>query len=483
MPSPPGSPSPRRIRNDGQQSVLNLNPEGDDDHGDITAAGSPPPRSRPTEATRLSPGNVNEEHVSSSVSPPQWRSGPLSPGARILTPSPSIQSHSTFVSPNYPSPRRQAESNHTLSPPRSPRTPSSESSRPHISTPDPSPPKRPAELFRKPSIPASVPISTTGDVETVRDGGEGGAFESIPLETTPPRPSLTAPLPSSPSTSKDGKRRSWNGFAAARGDKSKRSSWINGAPASNGLQGDDPYSSTTKSLSTEHVISEENEAGSSTKGENGESSVPKPRIHAPPAHPHPFPLPSTTSPLATANKRLPTTLQPPEQTPSAGPSGGIGAKGVSAFEKVMNHTRPSHLPPKPKDEDDTHYHQWEAMMAQAREHEKERRRIQDARRLEKEKKLAAATPIWDTLLNDPGFSVGKVRSDKGLREMWFQGVPGYLRGKAWGLAIGNPLALSKGMCFVKFKLMCRCLQDLSISCEESPRLGSIPRFDTPADRA
>lgn len=83
-------------------------------------------------------------------------------------------------------------------------------------------------------------------------------------------------------------------------------------------------------------------------------------------------------------------------------------------------------------------------MSQARENEKERRKIQDQRRLEKEKKLAACTPRWDALLNDPGFSVGKVKADQGLREMWFHGVPGYLRGKAWGLAIGNPLALSKG---------------------------------------
>jgi hypothetical protein len=189
-----------------------------------------------------------------------------------------------------------------------------------------------------------------------------------------------------------------------------------------------------KNGSSEAVIAEE--AGSSAPGDPAEPSE-KPRIHAPPAHPHPFPLPSS-SPLSSANKPLPA----PE--PIAGPSGGIGAKGLSAFEKIVNHTRPSHLPPKPKDEDDTHYHQWEAMMAQAREHEKERRKVQEARRMEKEKKLAAATPAWDALLNDPGFTVGRVKADKGLREMWFGGVPGYLRGKAWGLAIGNPLALSKG---------------------------------------
>jgi hypothetical protein len=117
---------------------------------------------------------------------------------------------------------------------------------------------------------------------------------------------------------------------------------------------------------------------------------------------------------------------------------------VSTFEKVLSHTRPSYLPPKDKVEDETHLHQWEEMMARAREAEKGRKKQADARRLQREKRIAAATPSWDALLSDPEFSADKVRANEVLRKMWFEGAPTYLRGKAWSLAIGNPLAMSKG---------------------------------------
>jgi hypothetical protein len=118
-------------------------------------------------------------------------------------------------------------------------------------------------------------------------------------------------------------------------------------------------------------------------------------------------------------------------------------KGTSAFEKFRSQTRPSYLPPKPKEEDETHLHEWESMMAQAREHERERRRVAEIRRLEKEKRMAVNTPRWEVLLG-PDFSAARVREDESLRRLWFEGVPSHLRGKAWSLAIGNPLAMSKG---------------------------------------
>lgn len=90
-------------------------------------------------------------------------------------------------------------------------------------------------------------------------------------------------------------------------------------------------------------------------------------------------------------------------------------------------------------------------MSQAREHEKERRKQAEARRLEKEKRLAMSTPRWEALLSGTptgaggaGFSVAKVKDDESLRRLWFDGVPSHLRGRAWSLAIGNPLAMSKG---------------------------------------
>ena len=63
--------------------------------------------------------------------------------------------------------------------------------------------------------------------------------------------------------------------------------------------------------------------------------------------------------------------------------------------------------------------------------------------MDKEKRLAINTPRWEALLKGE-FSAAKVREDEGLRKLWFEGVPSHLRGKAWGLAVGNPLAMSRG---------------------------------------
>jgi hypothetical protein len=167
----------------------------------------------------------------------------------------------------------------------------------------------------------------------------------------------------------------------------------------------------------------------------------EPRLHAPPAHPHPYPLPSPNSPPPTHTKR-------PSHSQSAGlgpnTSAGLGVKGVSTFEKVISHTRPSWLPPKDRAEDETHYHQWEEMMSKAREAEKDRRKIEEAKRQERDKRLAINTPKWEEMLDEKTFDADKIRKDPSLRKIWFEGAPTYLRGKAWSLAIGNPLALSKG---------------------------------------
>lgn len=83
-------------------------------------------------------------------------------------------------------------------------------------------------------------------------------------------------------------------------------------------------------------------------------------------------------------------------------------------------------------------------MAQARKHEEEKRKHDEARRVEREKRLAINTPRWEEMLDEKTFNAEKIRSDPVLRGIWFEGAPTYLRGKAWSLAIGNPLALSKG---------------------------------------
>ena len=82
-------------------------------------------------------------------------------------------------------------------------------------------------------------------------------------------------------------------------------------------------------------------------------------------------------------------------------------------------------------------------MAQAKAKEKQQRKVTEARRAEREKRLAANTPKWEALLG-PDFSAAKVRNDPEKRNLWFEGIPSHLRGKAWSLAIGNSLAMSKG---------------------------------------
>ncbi|ORX37609.1 rab-GTPase-TBC domain-domain-containing protein [Kockovaella imperatae] len=317
---------------------------------------------------------------------------------------------------------------------------------------------------------------------------------------------------------KNMKRRSWGGF----GFKKSNQKELSPQPPSNEFT--ERRHSTSEKRRPEERPSSNTPAESETKpvgaanAEAGPSTPP--RRHAPPAHPHPYPIPS--SPTSYSPSRRPNSMQsnrsstleantsaPPaakanvniEGTLSHPSTQGLGVKGVSAFEKVVSHTRPSWLPPKPKEEDEAHLHQWADMMSQSREAEAARRKIQEARRVEKEKRLAASTSAWETLVGlgpggstmssmtdhlhphpagssattgtgmnrsassssakgkssaaaagsgratpesgHSGFSVERVKTDPTLRKLWFEGVPSHLRGRAWSLAIGNPLAISR----------------------------------------
>jgi hypothetical protein len=332
------------------------------------------------------------EQLPISTPPP-----PRSPSLRDLLPS---RSHPGTPSPNLsregseagPS-RRISASSHRSSPRRTP-TPS----RSEFTSPIKSPRHIPFHA-PKPTIPASAPIIITDNDGEVAD--DSTPFESIPLQTTPP--GLSIPLPSSP-----------------------------GLHPGNGHDSGPPSSRLSITIPPSRPLSVQLSRGDTPATPEKKEA---PRLHAPPAHPHPFPIPST-SPRPSHEKR-------PSHS-HAGPSGGLGVKGVSTFEKVISHTRPSWLPPKDRVEDETHYHQWEEMMSQAREAEKEKRKIEEAKRAERDKRLAINTPKWEEMLDEKIFSADRIRKDPALRQIWFEGCPTYLRGKAWSLAIGNPLALSKG---------------------------------------
>lgn len=299
----------------------------------------------------------------------------------------------------------------------------------------------------------------TGNGIEAEDGDLSAPFESIPLSSTPPREALTAPLPSSPremlSPKSVKKRRSWGGFGMSSDGHQTARGELPEHPAPHTSQSAGPLQPTHDKHNGEGLP------------ERASTATPTPRRAAPPPHPFPWPIP--TSPPPSSSKRLSIISNASSGThatqasqgsatatcPHAPGQGqaqthqhapGLGVKGVSTFEKVISHTRPSWLPPKDRIEDVTHLHQWEDMMRHAREHEKVLAKQAEIRRLEKEKRLAAEAPKWEKLLSDEkDFSVKKVKENEALRKLWFEGVPSHLRGKAWSMAVGNPLALSKGV--------------------------------------
>jgi hypothetical protein len=356
------------------------------------------PSGQPAEETNdivvESKQEAEPEQLPKSTPPP-----PRSPSFRELlpsrsnprTPSPNLSREGSEAGPS----RRISTSSHRSSPRRTP-TPS----RSEFTSPVKSPRHIPFHA-PKPTIPASAPIIVTGDSAEV--GDDSTPFESISLQTTPP--GLSIPLPSSP------------GLHPGNG---------------NGHDSAPPSSRLSITIPPSRPLSVQLSRGDTPATPEKKEA---PRLHAPPAHPHPYPIPST-SPRPSHEKR-------PSHS-HAGPSGGLGVKGVSTFEKVISHTRPSWLPPKDRVEDEIHYHQWEEMMSQAREAEKEKRKIEEAKRAERDKRLAINTPKWEEMLDEKTFNADRIRKDPALRQIWFEGCPTYLRGKAWSLAIGNPLALSKG---------------------------------------
>ncbi|ORY34660.1 rab-GTPase-TBC domain-domain-containing protein [Naematelia encephala] len=406
------SPTRSSPSQNGRLSLAPVEVEEDEDEedGDIGFGLPPLPASR-----RASSSSPTEISRSLRATPP-LESGPFSPRVRTLTRS------------RTPSPTPTQNGNSSSRRASSPNSVRSASIRSFNQSP---PPPQPDFHTAKPPIPASVAIPSSGEpVQGVGDGSE--TFESIPLSTTPPPPpSSSVPLPTSPGpplNDHKGKSGSWSGFGATK--DGERFAYGQTTPPH--VRGDSHSSSTPNGASTS----------------NG--STP-PRRQAPPAHPHPFPLPSTpplSSKRLSAHSSTSSLPRPPSTQAQAHPPThahmhGLGVKGAPTLDKFISHTRPQYLPPKDRAEDDTHLHQWEEIMAQSRHLEAERRKAQEIHRAEKDRKIALATPHWEALLSDPGFSVAKVRSNPHLRKLWFDGIPSHLRGKAWALAVGNPLAMSK----------------------------------------
>ncbi|WVR07970.1 hypothetical protein IAU60_005013 [Kwoniella sp. DSM 27419] len=376
-------------------------------------------------------------------------------GSRTRTPSPSRSPRQRTLTPLHGrgiSPIETATSPiRALSPP-SPAPPSRQSFSSIGSSQSFGPPPQPRFEGVKPSVPNGIGI-VSGDLDAV---DQSAPFESISLNSTTPPPVYAGiPLPSSPRVSiqdPSHRRISWGSVSRKKdGDVNARER----------VSEDHQYSSNGEARSagasaSAHDLQAQNANGTaSSSGTQPGTGTSTPRLHAPPARPFPFPIPSSSNPASpppshrvsssSASPAAGTSVLRAEVEPTAPQMQpqGLGVKGRSTFEKVISHTRPSWLPPKDRHEDEVHLQQWEEMMAQSREHEKQMQKAAEARRAERQKAMSANMPLWDELLSDKDFSSAKVRSNEKLRQLWFEGVPSHLRGKAWSLVIGNPLAVSK----------------------------------------
>lgn len=73
--------------------------------------------------------------------------------------------------------------------------------------------------------------------------------------------------------------------------------------------------------------------------------------------------------------------------------------------------------------------------------EKQKRKLAEERRLERERQAEEAAHIWEKYIL-PDWKV--VHRSPELRKLWWRGIPTSMRGKMWESAVGNPLSLSKG---------------------------------------
>ncbi|KAG5647755.1 hypothetical protein DXG03_008478 [Asterophora parasitica] len=184
-------------------------------------------------------------------------------------------------------------------------------------------------------------------------------------------------------------------------------------------------------------------------------SLPAPAAFAP--YPSPTPTPPRPS-SATPPVILPFTILDPTPEISSIPSSSSAPQsqlkppqkpkvhrptrstGPSIFEKVRSKTRPTFLPPKPRQEDDKHMADWQSMMKLSRAAAEKRRKALQERRLAREKHIEDSIHIWEKEIL-PDWRV--VNKNHALRKLWWKGIPTKLRASMWERAVGNSLALSK----------------------------------------
>ncbi|KAG8902673.1 hypothetical protein FRC00_000628, partial [Tulasnella sp. 408] len=152
-----------------------------------------------------------------------------------------------------------------------------------------------------------------------------------------------------------------------------------------------------------------------------------------PASPRPGSRNATSSPQPNGG----TQPQPPHSpsiSAAAGPSTAAAAastnrpkrvKGIST-QDVVSKTRPSHLPPKSKEEDLKHMKVWEEMMQKSRLADEQRAAKLKERRLAREQAVENSLSQWE---RDVLPDIKAATKDPRLRQLWWKGIPTKLRGK------------------------------------------------------
>nr|XP_019603754.1 PREDICTED: TBC1 domain family member 14 isoform X1 [Rhinolophus sinicus]XP_019603755.1 PREDICTED: TBC1 domain family member 14 isoform X1 [Rhinolophus sinicus]XP_019603757.1 PREDICTED: TBC1 domain family member 14 isoform X1 [Rhinolophus sinicus] len=104
--------------------------------------------------------------------------------------------------------------------------------------------------------------------------------------------------------------------------------------------------------------------------------------------------------------------------------------------------RPANLPAKPAEEAQKHRQQYEEMVVQAKKRElkeAQRRKKQLEERCRLEESIGNAVLTWNNEIL-PNWET--MWCSRKVRDLWWQGIPPSVRGKVWGLAIGNELNIT-----------------------------------------
>ncbi|KAI9853221.1 MAG: hypothetical protein M1824_001500, partial [Vezdaea acicularis] len=106
---------------------------------------------------------------------------------------------------------------------------------------------------------------------------------------------------------------------------------------------------------------------------------------------------------------------------------------------VLTRTRPSWLPPKSQKEERKHLKEYQKMMAQAQEVERQREERAKSELSAAESAKTTMIDLWTKYIL-PSFDTAAC--EPRTRELWWRGVPSACRGAVWEKAIGNDLALT-----------------------------------------